>query len=186
MRIAPILRLVAAALLWSACVARADELQTARAALRNGDTTKAAAAVDRYLAASPNDARGRFLKGVILNDQGKAVEAFAVFFALTQDQPELAEPYNNLAVLYAARGEYEQARAALEMAIRANPAFATAYENLGDVHVRLAAQAYEKAVQLEASNRSAAAKLTLARDLVNHTPRGAPGSGAAAASTLTD
>ncbi len=183
MRIAPILRLVAAAalwsaLLWSACVVGADELQTARAALRAGDMTKAAAAVDRHLAANPSDARGRFLKGVILNEQGKTVEAFDVFLALTQDQPELAEPYNNLAVLYAARGEYEQARVALEMSIRVNPAFATAYENLGDVYARLAAQAYEKALQHEAGNRSAAAKLVLARDLANRAPRGAAGSGA--------
>jgi len=94
-----------------------------------------------------------------------------VFFSLTQDHPELAEPYNNLAVLYAARGDYEQARAALEMAIRANPDYAIAYENLGDVHTQLAIRAYEKATKLETSNRAVRTKLELARDLIHPTPR---------------
>jgi tetratricopeptide (TPR) repeat protein len=40
-----------------------------------------------------------------------------VFTKLTDDYPELPEPYNNLAVLYAAAGQYDKARAALEMAI---------------------------------------------------------------------
>jgi|307.fasta_scaffold47139_3 tetratricopeptide (TPR) repeat protein len=164
MRVAPVLFLAAAVV--ALAPARADDLQAARAALRKGDSTGAAAAVERYLVEKPNDAPGRFLKGVILSEQGHADEAIAVFLALTQDHPELAEPYNNLAVLYAARGEYERARTALEMAIAANPQFATAYENLGDVHSQLAIRAYQQATKLDAANRSARAKLALARDLV--------------------
>jgi Flp pilus assembly protein TadD len=164
--------LVALALAVGAPVdAQVDNLREARAALRTGDAAGALAAVDRHLAAKPQDADARFLRGVILTELARPDEAFQVFLVLTQDFPELPEPYNNLAVLYAARGEYERARASLEMAIRAKPDYATAYENLGDVYARLSSQAYEKAAQFDARNRNAAAKLALARELVGFTPQ---------------
>jgi ketosteroid isomerase-like protein len=50
------------------------------------------------------------------------------------------------------------------MAIRTNPSYATAYENLGDVYAKLASQAYSKALQID--TRSAVApKLAMIRDL---------------------
>jgi len=154
--------------------AQVDGLRDARAALRSGNAADALAAVDKHLATKPQDADGRFLRGVILTELARPDEAFDVFFRLTQDYPELPEPYNNVAVLYAARGEYERARANLEMALRNKPDYATAYENLGDVYARLSSQAYEKATQLDARNRNATAKLALARELVNYTPRKKP------------
>jgi tetratricopeptide (TPR) repeat protein len=48
----------------------------------------------------------------------------AVFSKLTEDYPELPEPYNNLAVLYAQQKQYDKARTALEMAIRIHPGYA--------------------------------------------------------------
>lgn len=150
--------------------AQTDALRDVRIALRAGDTVGALTAVDRYLATKPQDADARFLRGVILTELARSDDALDVFMKLTQDYPELPEPYNNLAVLYAARGEYERARANLEMAIRARPDYAIAYENLGDVYARLASQAYEKATQLDPKGRSAGAKLALARELVNYTP----------------
>ena len=104
MRTAPILALLALSGMPCALPAQVDDLATARAAARGGDLAAAAAAVDRHLAAKPTDERGRFLKGVILSEQGRTNEAFDLFFALTQDHPELAEPYNNIAVIYASRG----------------------------------------------------------------------------------
>ncbi len=166
-----VLLLTALALAATCRAQSADDFAAARAALRAGDTAAAAAAVDRLLAAKPSDERARFLKGVLLSEQGRTGEAFDVFFALTQDHPELAEPYNNIAVIYAGRGEYERAREALEAAIRANPEYATAYENLGDVHARLAARAYGKAIELDPANRSARAKLALARELPGAVPK---------------
>lgn len=180
MRIAPVFAFLAGIAACSAGLAQGDELAAARAALRGGDTVGAALAVDRHLALHPKDPPGRFLKGVILAEQGRSNEAFEVFFALTQDAPELAEPYNNVAVIYAARGDYQRAREMLESAIRVNPEYATAHENLGDVHAWLAAEAYEKAAKLDAANRGARAKLALARDLVNIAPKPRPADAAAA------
>ena len=94
----------------------------------------------------------RFLKGVMLAESQRTAEAIVVFTLLNEDYPELAEPYNNLAVLYASQAQYEKARAALEAAMRGNPGYATAYENIGDVYARLAAQAYASALQLEQAN----------------------------------
>ncbi|MES2089263.1 MAG: tetratricopeptide repeat protein, partial [Pseudomonadota bacterium] len=91
-------------------------------------------------------------------------EAVTAFTKLTEDYPELPEPFNNLAVLYAQQGQYDKSRNALEMAIRTNPSYATAYENLGDVYAKLASQAYSKALQID--TRSAVApKLAMIRDL---------------------
>jgi Flp pilus assembly protein TadD len=174
MRTAPIIAALLAALALAVGApvdAQVSELNEARAALRAGNPAGALAAVDKHLAAKPQDADARFLRGVILTELARPDEALQVFLVLTQDYPELPEPYNNVAVLYAARGEYERARANLEMAIRAKPDFATAYENLGDVYARLSSQAYEKAAQFDARNRNAAAKLALARELVAFAPQ---------------
>ena len=174
MRPAPIVAALLAALaiaVGAPVGAQLDDLREARAALRAGNPAGALAAVDKRLAAKPQEADARFLRGVILTELARPDEAFQVFLVLTQDYPELPEPYNNVAVLYASRGEYERARASLEMAIRAKPDYAPAYENLGDVYARLSSQAYEKAAQLDARNRNAAAKLALARELVGFTPQ---------------
>jgi Flp pilus assembly protein TadD len=143
----------------------ADDLQEAQKLLKAGQHRQALTLVDKALAASPRDANARFLKGVILTEQGKAKEAIEIFTKLTQDRPELPEPYNNLAVIYASQGQYDKARAALEQSIRTHPSYATAYENLGDVYAKLASQAYDKALQIDSSNAAAKQKLSLVREL---------------------
>ena len=90
---------------------------------------------------------------MILTEQNKTDDAIKVFTELTEDYPELPEPYNNLAVLYATQGEYDKARKALEMAIRTHPSYAIAHENLGDIYATLASQAYDKALQLDSEQR---------------------------------
>ncbi|MBS0309647.1 MAG: tetratricopeptide repeat protein [Proteobacteria bacterium] len=154
---------LAAALL--AAPAFADEAGDITKMIRAGQYPEALAKADATLAQRPKDAQVRFLKGVILTEQGKSADAIGIFTKLTDDYPDLPEPYNNLAVLYASSGQYEKARAALDMAIRTNPSYATAYENLGDIHAKLASQAYDKALQLDSANSTAKSKLTLLRSL---------------------
>jgi Flp pilus assembly protein TadD len=145
--------------------ARADEYRDLYQLYKQGDTAQALERIDAYLAKQPRDARARFLKGVILTDEKRRDQAIAVFTELTQDFPELPEPYNNLAVLYAAQGNYPRAREVLEMAVRNYPGYATAHENLGDVYAMLASQAYDKAAQLDPKNATARTKLGLVREL---------------------
>ncbi len=133
---------------------------------------EALAKADRYLSSKPRDPQMRFIRGVILSESGRNLEAIAVFNKITEDFPELPEPYNNLAVLHAAQNQFDKARAALEMAIRTNPSYATAHENLGDVYARLASQSYSKALQLDANNTAVQPKLALIRTLFNPDPKG--------------
>jgi len=146
-------------------LAQSDDLQEAQQLLKQGQTDRAMDRVEQYLKTKPKDARGRFLRGILLTEQNKPVEAIRVFTELTQDYPELPEPYNNLAVLYASQGQYDKARASLEMAIRTHPSYATAHENLGDIYAKMASQAYDKALQLDKGNQAAQTKLNLIKDL---------------------
>ena len=155
----------------AALPARADELQDISRLLRQGQQAQAMERVNQYLAQKPRDAQARFLKGLIFTEQNKITEAIDVFSKLSQDYPELPEPYNNLAVLYAAQGQYEKARQPLEMSIRTHPSYATAYENLGDVYAKLASQAYDKALQLDSSNSAAQNKLSMIRELITNSSR---------------
>ena len=157
------LLVLSAALL--ACAAWADEYSDVNQLLRAGKHPEALAKADQYLSTKPRDPQMRFLKGVIQTEAGRPADAIATFNKLTEDYPELPEPYNNLAVLYAGQSQFDKARAALEMAIRTNPSYATAHENLGDVYAKLASQAYSKALQLDAGNTGVQPKLALIREL---------------------
>jgi tetratricopeptide (TPR) repeat protein len=160
-----------AALLIAFIPAQADEVSEINKMMRGGQLPAALAKVDVALSQRPKDAQLRFIKGMILSEQGKSADAINVFQKLTEDYPELPEPYNNLAVLHASAGNYDKARVALERAIRTNPAYATAHENLGDVYARLASQSYDKAMQLADSSQAPPpkSKLAMVRTL---TPKG--------------
>ncbi len=132
---------------------------------KQGQYDNALTRVNAYLVKNPQDAQARFLKGIILTEQNKSADAIKVFTGLTEDFPELPEPYNNLAVLYASQGQYDKAKNALEMAIRTHPSYATAHENLGDIYAKMASQAYDKALQLDSRNATAQTKLALIKDL---------------------
>ena len=157
----------------------ADDYQEASKLYKLGSRAEALDRLNAFLSEHPRDSRARFLKGVILTEQGKPADAIKIFTALTQDFPELPEPYNNLAVLYANQGEYEKARQALEMAIRTHPSYAVAHENLGDIYATLASQAYDKALQLDSGNATARTKLALIRELFPGKPGAAAATGKA-------
>jgi tetratricopeptide (TPR) repeat protein len=120
---------------------------------------------DKSLAKAPKEPSIRFLRGIILTEMGRTEEGIKAFTQLSADNPQLPEPYNNLAVLYAQQNQLDKARAALLMAIQTNPAYATAHENLGDLYARLASQAYDKALQLEGSNPTVQTKLKMVGSL---------------------
>ncbi len=152
----------------------ADDVKEASRLYQQGKLDNALAKVNVALAQQPKDAQGRFVKGLILTEQKKSADAIQVFTGLTEDYPELPEPYNNLAVLYASQGNYDKAKAALELAIHTHPAYATAYENLGDIYAQLARRSYDKALQLDKSNTTAQSKLAMVKDLFLPPKAGTP------------
>ncbi|WP_309679994.1 tetratricopeptide repeat protein [Polaromonas sp.] len=177
------LRLLCLAATLSVGAVQADDYADVNALMRGGRYPEAMAKVDQSLAGKPRDPQMRFFKGVIQTETGKTGDAIATFTQITQDYPELPEPYNNLAVLYAGQSQFDKARAALEMAIRTNPSYATAHENLGDIYARLASQAYSKALQLDGSNTGVQPKLALIRTLFSADTKGGAKPAPAAAAT---
>jgi Flp pilus assembly protein TadD len=141
------------------------ELAEATRMIQDGQYASARVKIDAALAADAKNPQARFLRGVVEADQGEPDLALATFHALTEDFPELPEPYNNLAVIWAQRGQYEMARSALESAIASSPDYAIAHENLGDIYSRLAGVEYDRAVAIDKTNKSAQAKLVLVRQL---------------------
>jgi hypothetical protein len=168
-------RAAAAALLFGLFCAtsavQADDLSDVHALVKQGNLTQATERLNAFLAKNPKDARARFLRGLILTEQKRPAEAIRVFLSLTEDYPELPEPYNNLAVLYAAQGQFDRARQMLESAIRTHPSYATAHENLGDIYAKMASEAYDRALQLDRSNTGVQTKLSLIRELFSANPK---------------
>src|SRR3989338_4664762 len=135
-----LLRLLALTALLGTGAAQADDYTEITQLIKAGKPADALANADQRLAANPRDPQLRFLRGVAQADSGKPADAITTFTKLTEEYPELPEPYNNLAVLYANQNQLDKARTALEMAIRTNPSYATAHENLGDIYAKLASQ----------------------------------------------
>jgi len=164
-----LLALCCAACMGAQAQAPADERSEIDRMVRAGDTAGAMQKIDATLAGDPRNAPLRFMKAVLLAEIGRRKEAVELYLRLTQEYPELPEPYNNLAVLYAADGELDHAREALETALRNDPAYATARENLGDIYVQLAARAYQA---VPSRNPELQRKLQAARQLLR--PAGTP------------
>jgi len=152
----PLPTLVLLAVLASA-PAQADDLASAQRLWLAGQKTQAVELVEQALTRTPDDLQLRFAQGVMRMELGERAKAQAIFTRLTQDFPDLADPFNNLAVLHAAAGELDEARAALEQALRLQPEHAQAQENLGDVLVRLALRAYQRAQKASVASSDALA-----------------------------
>jgi tetratricopeptide (TPR) repeat protein len=152
------------ALICAATAVQADEYQDVNQLMVAGRFNEAVAKADAFLMSKPGDSQMRFLKGVVQRNAGKLPEAIAIFTKLTEDFPTLSEPYNNLAVIYAGQNQLDKAKTALEMAIRVNPGFATAHENLGDLYLRLASQTYARALELDSANTVIPGKMSIIRE----------------------
>ncbi len=146
--------------------ARADAFAEVQRLLKAGDASAALQRAEQAVAASPRDARLRFLHGVILLDLQRDEPAMAVFQRLTEEFPELPEPYNNIGLLHARAGRLEAARLALETALRNDPGQLAARQNLGDIHLRLALQAWETVAAATPADAALQRKLRLSRELV--------------------
>jgi tetratricopeptide (TPR) repeat protein len=181
LRLLPVTFALSAALF--AVSVHANDIDEVNQLLKSGKQAQALTKVEQSLTAKPRDPQLRFLKGVIQTEMGKPQDAIGTFTKLTEEFPELPEPYNNLAVLHASGGQFDKARAALEMAIRTNPSYSTAHENLGDIYANLASQAYSKALQLGGPSTTLQPKLTLIRELFAPAGKGINPSAAKPATT---
>lgn len=89
-----------------------------------------------------------FLEGRALSGLNRHDEAIAVYQNMTVQYPELPEPWNNLATEYIKQGKLDMAHDALAMALTADPNYATAKANMGEVQLMLAKQSFDRAAAL--------------------------------------
>jgi tetratricopeptide (TPR) repeat protein len=144
-----------------------------RKLLRQAKYPQALILVNKGLATNPRDPQMRFWQGYIFEQQGQPDMAQSVYLDLTREYPELAEPHNNLGVIYAAKGDYPNAKASLDAALRANPNYAAAHENMGDLLVNMARQSYQSSLAIDPKQRGIAQKierLTPVLDLTQNKP----------------
>ncbi|MCZ6802753.1 MAG: tetratricopeptide repeat protein [Proteobacteria bacterium] len=122
------------------------------------------------LSRNKSDIKLQFMKGLILTRLDRYSDAEKIFIQLTIENPELPEPFNNLAVVYAAQGKYPDAEAALKGAINTHPSYATSHENLGDIYAKMASRAYNQALELDTSSKTTREKLSLVNELISAPP----------------
>ncbi len=116
---------------------------------QSGETAQSLQAVHAYLRDWPNEPRGMFLRGLILERLGEDDEAMAAYRELIRIHPEFPEPYNNLARLLAAQGRYEEAKKTLHQALQTHPSYAAAHQNLSKIYSAMASQAYRRVLGSE-------------------------------------
>ncbi|WP_428506572.1 tetratricopeptide repeat protein [Roseateles sp.] len=169
------LRLALAALLFHLFglpLAHASELDIAQRQWLAGQRPQAVATLEAALKQTPDELKLRFALGVMRMELGEQGSAQQIFIQLTEDFPDLADPYNNLAVIHASQGDLDRARNELEQALRLQPNHAQAQENLGDVLLRQALRAYQRAQQaLAAPSTTLALKLKRTHDLLQEASR---------------
>jgi tetratricopeptide (TPR) repeat protein len=138
--------------------------------LKNGKYVLAETLTNNSIEENLNDPELLFYKGIIETNMGKNNQAIDTFRNLTERFPELPEPYNNLAVLYAEKGQFSLAKEILEQAIKTNPSYLTAHINLGDIFTKMASESYNKALEIDKSNNVAITKLSMITQLFNYQP----------------
>ena len=149
--------------------AHADALAEARALAALGEHAAALKRVDAAMAVDPRNVQVRFLRGVLLLDLQRDSEALAHFEQMSLEFPELPDPYNNLALLHARAQRLDEARVALETALRNDPGHRTARANLAQVYLLLAARALETLASQGAMEPQQQRQLDAVRALLQET-----------------
>lgn len=170
-----------AAVLSSAAATPDDALERALSLASEERYAEARALLDPLLERYAEHPRVRLLDGILRAREGRVSEAIEIFERLRRDHPGMSEPWNNLAVLYAAEGRYDEARETLLAALERRPSV-IGYANLGDIYGKLARRARVQAGELAAQRSGAAAPvagegaaLALPRDAPERPATASPG-----------
>lgn len=150
----------------------ADEVQRLLSAGRGEEALLRA---EQALAAAPSDARTQFVLAVVLMELGRDAQALPLFQQLAQQFPELPDPLNNIALLEVRAGRLEAALRSLEAALRNDPGHRAARANLAEVHLMLAAAAWERLAEDAPLEPRLARRLEAVRALIGPAARAPQG-----------
>lgn len=132
----------------------------------HGKEQEALELAEKSLENNPKSAQLRFIRGVLLNDLGRKKEAKEVFEQMIREFSEISEPYNNLAVMYAAEGNLGMAKELLEKALTNNAKSALTYSNLGNVYLAMARDSFRQAAKTNPKNKMIQTKIQGIEDLL--------------------
>ena len=133
--------------------------------------TEAISQIDAQLKKTPQNIQLRFIKTRIQIELRQFELAKKTLLEITQQFPELAEPYNNLAALAANKNQWIEARDYLEMALKLKPTYAVALANLGEVYIRLGIQTYEEAAKAQTNQRQYSIRAKALQDILKPPPK---------------
>ncbi|MGB6241093.1 MAG: tetratricopeptide repeat protein [Castellaniella sp.] len=91
------------------------------------------------------DVQLEYQKARALAALGRHDQAQSLWRSMTENYPELPEPWNALAIEHVRQGQLQLALNALNMALASDPSFAPALENRGHVQMALAQESFAKA-----------------------------------------
>jgi len=129
--------------------------------------------INSHIKKTPRNVQLRFVKARIQIEMREFDQAKKTLIEITQQFPELPEPYNNLAAIAAHQGNWIEARDYLELALKLRPSYAIASANLGEIYIRLGAQAYDDAAKYALLNQNQYTKRSKALlEILKPPPRG--------------
>ena len=106
----------------------------------------AASTGEQLLEQNPSHSQTRFLTAYAYQMSAQTEQAIRLYQGLIEDNPQLPEPRNNLAMIYLAQGDYDRASQLLVEALNTHSSYAIAYDNLSQVYKGIASEAYRRAV----------------------------------------
>ena len=131
----------------------------AQSMAENGNPRGALRQLESRLATNPQDSRAAYLKGLVLMQLGRGEEAERWYKMMQANFPDLPQPGNALAVIYAGRGDLPAAELALRDVLLKHPEHNSARVNLARLYVQMAQAEYEKALKAIPDNAMIARKL---------------------------
>lgn len=133
----------------SAPVRSDTEVNAVADLLKAGEFLAALTLLEDLKPLRPCDPGLLFLEARVYETAGEMDRAIALHETLIDLFPGLPEPYNNLAVLYANRGELQKAEVLLLRGLATHATYRQLQKNLSRIYVAWAAQAYRKALSIE-------------------------------------
>ena len=146
---------------------------------QNGAHRDAMAAINIFLAKNPDNLEAELTKGLVLSKMGQEQEAEVLLRNSITRHPTSPELYNNLAVIYSNNGNYGKAIETLLLAFSTHPSYAQVNENLREVYASVASSAYNRALDLDATQKLTPKLIVLRRISIPSLP-------AVASSSLSD